>query len=79
MQCCIFKCNVSYAYVLTIYFKIVIICMIECNVSVLIWKRELSNIILTLNVRGPSNLGSTISISWLLIPWLLASPGHQEP
>ena len=27
---------------------------------------------LTLKVRGPSNLGSTESISWLLMPWLLA-------
>ena len=34
---------------------------------------------LTLNVRGPSYLGSTRSISWLLMPWLLTSPGHQQP
>ena len=34
---------------------------------------------LTLNVRGPSWLGLTRSISWLLMPWLLASPGHQQP
>ena len=34
---------------------------------------------LTLNVRGPSKLGLTRSISWLLMPWLLASPGHQRP
>ena len=34
---------------------------------------------LTLNVRGPSQLGLTRSISWLLMPWLLASPGHQQP
>ena len=34
---------------------------------------------LTLNVRGPSYLGSTRSISWLLMPWLFASPGHQQP
>ena len=33
---------------------------------------------LTLNVRGPSYLGLTRSISWLLIPWLLTSPGHQQ-
>ena len=33
----------------------------------------------TLNVRGPSNLGSTGSISWLLMPWLLTSPRHQQP
>ena len=35
--------------------------------------------IANLNVRGPSYLGLTRSISWLLMPWLLASPGHQQP
>ena len=34
---------------------------------------------LTLNVRGPSYLGLSKSISWLLMPWLLTSPGHQQP
>ena len=34
---------------------------------------------LTLYVRGPSYLGLTRSISWLLMPWLLASPGQQQP
>ena len=34
--------------------------------------------VLTLNVRGPSYLGLTRSISWLLMPWLLTSPGHQQ-
>ena len=34
---------------------------------------------LTLNVRGPSYLGLTRSISWLLLSWLLASPGHHQP
>ena len=34
---------------------------------------------LTLNVRGPSLLGLTRSISWLLMPWLFTSPGHQQP
>ena len=33
---------------------------------------------LTLNVRGPSYLGLTGSISWLVMPWLLTSPGHQQ-
>ena len=33
----------------------------------------------TLNVRGPSYLGLTRSISWLLMPWILTSPGHQQP
>ena len=39
---------------------------------------ELHNF-LTCNVRGPSYLGLAWSISWLLIPWLLTSPGHQQP
>ena len=34
---------------------------------------------LTLNVRGLSYLGLTRSVSWLLMSWLLASPGHQQP
>ena len=33
---------------------------------------------LALNVRGPSYLGLTRSISWLLMFWLLPSPGHQQ-
>ena len=35
--------------------------------------------LLTFNVRGPSYLGLTRSISWLLMPSLLTSPGHQQP
>ena len=35
--------------------------------------------VLTLYVRGPSYLGLTRSISWLLMPRLLTSPGHQQP
>ena len=38
-----------------------------------------AGILLTLNVRGPSYLGLTRSISWPLMPWLLTSPGHQQP
>ena len=34
---------------------------------------------LTLNVWGLSYLGLTRSTSWLLMPWLLVSPGHQQP
>ena len=34
---------------------------------------------LTLNVRGQSYIGSTRSISWLLMPWLFTWPGHQQP
>ena len=41
--------------------------------------RNYINCELTLNVRGPSYLGLTRSISWLLMPWLLTSPGHQQP
>ena len=41
--------------------------------------RECTVYVLTLNVRGPSYLGLTSSISWLLVPWLLRSPGHQQP
>ena len=33
----------------------------------------------TLNVRGPSYLGLISLMSWLLMPWLLTSPGHQQP
>ena len=36
-------------------------------------------VMLTLNVRGLSYLGLTRSISWLLMLWLLTSPGHQQP
>ena len=55
-----------------------IVCLID------VWSQTitlLSNscILLTLNVRGPSYLGITRSISWLLMPWLLTSPGHQQP
>ena len=35
--------------------------------------------LLTINMQRPSFLGLTRSISWLLMPWLLASPGHQQP
>ena len=34
---------------------------------------------LTLNVRGPSYLRLIRSISWLVMPWLLTSAGHQQP
>ena len=44
---------------------------------------ELSNAmqsnLLTLNVWGSSYLGLSRSISWLLMPWLLTSPTHQQP
>ena len=34
---------------------------------------------LTLNMWEPSYLGLTRTISCLLMPWLLVSPGHQQP
>ena len=34
--------------------------------------------VLTLNLQGPSYLSLAQPISWLLMPWLLASPGHQH-
>ena len=40
---------------------------------------EVLHVVKTLNVRGPSYLGLTRSIPWLLMPWLLTSPGHQQP
>ena len=30
-------------------------------------------------MQGPSYLGLIRSISWLLMPWLLTTPGHQQP
>ena len=33
----------------------------------------------TLNVWGPSYLGLTRSISYLLMPWRRKEPGHQQP
>ena len=33
----------------------------------------------TINVRGLNYSGWTYSIAWLLMHWLLASPGHQHP
>ena len=41
--------------------------------------RGLLEAVLTLNVRGSTYLGLTRSVSWLLMPWLLSSPGHQQP
>ena len=34
---------------------------------------------ITLNLHGPSYLDLIRSISWLLMPWLLTSPGYQQP
>ena len=34
---------------------------------------------LYINGRGSSYLGLTRSVSWLLMTWLLVSPGHQQP
>ena len=43
------------------------------------WCGHLSNPLLNLNVRGPCYLDLIRSISWLLMPWLPAWPGHQQP
>ena len=57
-----------------------IIMIIKC-----IWIRQNCSkispltMVLTLNVRGPSYLHLTRSISWLLMLWPLTSPGHQQP
>ena len=39
----------------------------------------ISSLALCVGVRGPSYLSLIRSISLLLMPWLLASPGHQQP
>ena len=44
-----------------------------------LWENTWSKVLLTVNVRGPIDHGLTRSISWLLMPWPLASPGHQQP
>ena len=49
------------------------------NIHVCILHFRSQHIHLTFNVWRPSYLGLTWSISWLLMPWLLASPGHQQP
>ena len=33
----------------------------------------------TLSMQGLSYTGLIRSLSWLLMPWLFASPGHQQP
>ena len=53
------------------------------NIPFVLMEKEFSvtytSQLITLNVRGPSYLGLTRSISWLLMPWLLTSPWHQQP
>ena len=57
-----------------------IVCRIALGLNVTMWYICLPiRGWLTLNVRGPSYLDLTRSISWLLMPWLLTSPGHQQP
>ena len=59
------------------------LCFVWCHNGPILGSCAISDIrsklILTLSVRGPSYLGLTRSISWLLMPWLLTSPGHQQP
>ena len=49
------------------------------NSKIVIFALREATKFLTLNVRGPSYLGLTRSISCLLMSWLLTSPGHQQP
>ena len=63
--------------------KLSLACFIN-NTEVISWNPEVTFYVwdislLTLNVLGPSYLGLTRSISWLLMPLLLTSPGHQQP
>ena len=52
----------------------------ECiNLRRMVSMNVLPDAYLTLTVRRPSYSGLTRSISWLLMPWLLTSPGHQQP
>ena len=53
-------------------------CVLRLNLSTF-RSVPVDSIDLTLNVRGPSYLDLTRSISWLLMPWLLTSPGYQQP
>ena len=56
--------------------------LLNCPVSFWIFMRKHKKMQFVLSlksVRGPSLLGLTRSISWLLMPWLFASPGHQQP
>ena len=48
------------------------------NIATKWWPFCFGPIVLTLNVQGPCYLGLTRSISWLLMTWLLTSPGHQQ-
>ena len=48
------------------------------------WLNRMEAVIFTASfnpwrARELSYLGLTRSISWLLMPWLLTSPGHQQP
>ena len=48
-------------------------------ITMLTWMYlNINSLTLTLNVRGQSYLGLIRSMSWLLMPWLHASPGHQH-
>ena len=41
--------------------------------------RTMSHVVLILLVLNLEYSGGTRSIPWLLMPWLLPSPGHQRP
>ena len=48
------------------------------NWAKIIFRRSAIQWLLTLNMLGPSSSVLTRSISWLLMAWLIASPGHQH-
>ena len=54
------------------------ICAIFQQLLLAIQIRATYDIHLTLVVLKLESSGRTLSLSWLLMPWLLASPGHQQ-
>ena len=62
--------------------SMIILLTVLMLVTPLLWAQWLSAhgyLYFNLNVRRPSYLGLTWSISWLLIPWLFVSPGLLQP
>ena len=54
-------------------------CPMQCHwINLEAWV-NVSHELLTLKVWGRSYLSLSRSVSWLLMPWLLASLGHQHP
>ena len=72
---------ISYQYnIIEVHYHVLQIGRIQPLPKMLVITLESAiTMLLTLNVRGQSYLGLTRSISWLLMPWLLTSPGYQQP